>query len=188
MSKKLEIIDNYLVITDTVTLNTIEYPRNRVRYKDQKNNIDFVYIDDRTQNETFQFSELVDSTGTAFASLALLLVFLRENTGVDSSLSLEASSIFPATDIEGNGTSTIGTTAAAVVFTGETRAILISAGDTNLGRIYIGKSDVTSAGANALTFLGAGESLELVYEDVTNPIFVVGSAAGQEVLTGATLA
>ena len=100
---------------------------------------------------------------------------------------LEGSSVNPATNIEGNGTSTVGTTAVELVFSSTTRAVLVSAGDVNLGRVYVGKSDVTSAGANALTFLGAGESLELVYDDVTNPLFVVGSIADQEVLSGAIL-
>lgn len=100
---------------------------------------------------------------------------------------IKGSSSFPATDLEGGGVATVGTTAVEVVFTGTTRAVLISAGDENLGRIYFGESNVTSAGANAVTFLGAGESAEIVYDDSTNPIYVVGSIADQEYLTGAVL-
>lgn len=100
---------------------------------------------------------------------------------------LEGSSITPSTDIESNGVATVGTTAEVLIFISTTKAILISAGDENLGRIYIGKSDVTSAGTNAMTFLGAGESAEIVYDDTVNPIYVVGSIANQEYLTGAVL-
>jgi hypothetical protein len=100
---------------------------------------------------------------------------------------IQGSSSFPSTDVEGNGSSTVGTTAVVIAFTGTTKTILISAGDTNLGRIYIGKSDVASDGSNSITFLGAGESFEITYDDVTNPIYVVGSIADQEYVTGTAL-
>ena len=100
---------------------------------------------------------------------------------------INGSSISPATDVEGNDITTVGTTATAISFTGTTRTILVSAGDINLGRVYIGKSDVTSAGTNAITFLGAGESFEITYDDTSNALFVVGSIAAQEYLTGAVL-
>lgn len=89
-------------------------------------------------------------------------------------------------DVEGNGVQTVGTTPVEIVFTGTTESILISAGDLNLGRVYIGKADVTSAGANAVTYLAAGESFTVNYDDTTNPFYIVGSIADQEYVVGAT--
>ena len=81
MAKKLEIKNNYLVITDTITSQTIEYPKARVRYKDDSTNIQFKYIDDSTQDSVFQFSELVNENDIAWSSISSLLDWLRINTG-----------------------------------------------------------------------------------------------------------
>ena len=86
MSQKLEIIGNYLVITNTVDLTTIEYPTNNVRYKDDSTNILFSYINDNSQSASFLFSELVDSNGIAFTDLNTLLYWLRTSTGKQTAL------------------------------------------------------------------------------------------------------
>jgi len=90
-------------------------------------------------------------------------------------------------DLEGLGIITVGTTNVEIAFTGTTESIIITAGNTNTGLIYIGKSNVTSAVANGITFLDIGESVTLDYEDSTNAIFVVSDTASQTVLAGAGL-
>jgi hypothetical protein len=91
------------------------------------------------------------------------------------------------TDIEGGGAVTIGTTAVNLTFTGTTHSIILTASQSNTGIIYIGKSTVTSAGANALTFLMPGESLTLDYNDTTNALYAVSDTASQSLFKGATL-
>lgn len=91
-------------------------------------------------------------------------------------------------NIEGLGIQTVNTTAVALVFAGTpTRAISITALETNSGYIYIGKSNVTSAGANAFEVLRPGENFVIDYDDVTNAIYVVGSAISQQYIAGAVL-
>jgi len=91
------------------------------------------------------------------------------------------------TDMEGGGKNLVGTIPVEVTFAGITEAIIISADSANTGEIYVGKSNVTSAGANAINFLLPGESIELSYNDTTNPIYVVANAAGQNFYKGALL-
>ena len=80
MSKKLEVIENYLIITDTVDNSTVEFPMSRVRYKDSGNNIKFVSSDNASQDVSFVKSDFVDADGVAFTDEGLL-TFLRSNTG-----------------------------------------------------------------------------------------------------------
>jgi len=89
-----------------------------------------------------------------------------------------------ATDLQGNGKTAVGTTAVAVVFTGTPESIIISADTSNTGTLYIGKSDVTNLGANAITFLEAGESVEIDYDDTSNALYVVASAVSQNYWAG----
>ncbi|MCK5019403.1 MAG: hypothetical protein KAS32_20260 [Candidatus Peribacteraceae bacterium] len=90
-------------------------------------------------------------------------------------------------DMEGGGKVAVGTTAVEVTFTGTTKKILIKADGANSGDLYIGESNVTTAGANALIFLDAGEEITLDYDDSSNPVYVVGSAASQNFWKGAIL-
>lgn len=90
-------------------------------------------------------------------------------------------------DLEGGGIIAVGTTAVEVTFTGATTSILITADTANSGTLYIGKSDVTSSGANAFDFLLAGESVSIDYNDSDNAIFVVASVASQNFWKGAVL-
>lgn len=93
----------------------------------------------------------------------------------------------PLTDLECLGKVDVGTTAVKVEFTGTTRTITISADLDNTGIIYVGKSTVTSAGAYSLVALLPGQGVELDYDDATNDLYVVGSAASQKVILGAGL-
>jgi hypothetical protein len=120
----------------------------------------------------------------------VLIVGEHENTlvrlklGADGSIALATED---PTDIEGGGAVTIGTTAVNLTFTGTTHSIILTASQSNTGIIYIGKSTVTSAGANALTFLMPGESLTLDYNDTTNALYAVSDTASQSLFKGATL-
>lgn len=89
------------------------------------------------------------------------------------------------TDLQGGGKIPVGITAVEVTFTGTTKSIIVSADVDNSGQLYVGKSNVTSAGANAIGFLEAGESISIDYEDATNAIFVVASVAAQNYWKGA---
>ncbi len=84
MAKKIEVIGNYLVLTDTVDGTTIEYPTSRVRYKDTPNIISFTYIDDSSQDNQFEISDILQFDGSPFASTEDLISYLRSNTGFNS--------------------------------------------------------------------------------------------------------
>jgi hypothetical protein len=93
-----------------------------------------------------------------------------------------------ATDMEGGGKISVGTSAVEVSFTGTpTKSIIISADISNTGTLYIGKSNVLSTGANAIGFLEAGESMVLKYNDATNAVYVVASIASQNFFKGTLL-
>jgi len=88
------------------------------------------------------------------------------------------------TDLEGNGIVSVGTSAVEVEFTGIPQSIVITAPVANIGFLYIGASDVTNLGANALTSLQPGASLTMDYNDVTNALYVVSDTAAQNFIAG----
>ena len=90
-------------------------------------------------------------------------------------------------DMEGGGKIPVGTTAVESTFTGTTKSIIISADTSNTGTLYVGESNVTSAGANAIAFLEAGESLTMDYNDSSNAVYIVASVAAQNFFKGALL-
>ena len=92
-----------------------------------------------------------------------------------------------ATDMEGGGIVAVGVAAVAMTFTGTTKSIILSADLANTGTLYVGKSTVTSAGANAFAYLEAGESLTIEFDDNTNAVYVVASIAAQNVWKGALI-
>lgn len=94
---------------------------------------------------------------------------------------------FSGTTIEGGGKISVGTTAVEVTFTTETRSIVITADAANTGVLYVGKSNVTSAGANAMLPLEAGDVLTMDYDDSSVPLYVVASVAAQNFWKGATI-
>ena len=57
----------------------------------------------------------------------------------------------------------------------------------NTGQLYIGKSNVTSAGANAIAVLLPGQSITLDYDDATNAIYAVSDTASQSIISGSLL-
>lgn len=93
-----------------------------------------------------------------------------------------------AVDAEGGGKVAVGLTAVEVTFTGTTRIIIIQADASNSGTLYVGKSTVTSAGANALAVLAPGDSISLNYNDASQALYVCASVAAQNFWKGALLA
>ena len=92
-----------------------------------------------------------------------------------------------ATDMEGGGKISVGTSAVEVTFTGATKSIIITADDSNTGTLYIGKSNVTNAGANAITFLPAGSSITIDYDDSSNAVYIIASEASQNFWKGSLI-
>ena len=92
-----------------------------------------------------------------------------------------------SSDIEGGGKVAVGTTAVEATFSGTPKSVIITADKDNGGVLYVGKSDVASDGSNAMTFLQAGDSIALDYDDTTNAIYVVASAVSQNFWKGAVL-
>lgn len=139
--------------------------------------------EERTDNESYKFSgtqpdKIFVKTGLADSS----------GNPIDPSNPLPITSVsHTATDLEGNGKISVSLTAVEVIFTGITESIIITADIDNSGKIFVGKSNVTSDGSNAITFLERGDSVTIDYDDATNPIYVVSDTASQNFWQGATL-
>lgn len=97
-----------------------------------------------------------------------------------------ASNKAPSRDIEGAKV-TIGTTAVELTFGGVTKSLIVTAADANTGLIYIGKSNVTSAGANAFTELSKGDSISIDFEDESVAVYAVSDTASQTIFKGALI-
>jgi hypothetical protein len=89
-----------------------------------------------------------------------------------------------ATDLEGKGKVSVGTTAVEITFIGTTEVIIIQADSANTGVIYVGKSDVDSSGNNSIVELQPGWSIKLDYDDSDNAVYVVSDAVSQNVFAG----
>lgn len=89
-----------------------------------------------------------------------------------------------ATDMEGGGKISVGTTAVEATFSGTPESIIISADKDNTGQLYVGKSNVANDGSNAITYLNAGDVIEMDYDDTTNGIYVIANAASQNFWKG----
>ena len=92
-----------------------------------------------------------------------------------------------SSNLYGGGKIAVGTAQVEVTLTGTTETIVIQADKDNTGLLFVGKTGVTNAGANALCFLEAGDSVTLFYDDVTNPLYVISDTAGQNFWKGALL-
>lgn len=92
----------------------------------------------------------------------------------------EEMSTASATDFEGSPV-TVGTTAVEITFSGTTKAIFIQLDHDSTGTLWIGKSNVTNAGANAVVRLEAGEAITVELEDSSNAIYAISDTASQTV-------
>lgn len=88
--------------------------------------------------------------------------------------------ITPATGWNGDKVS-VGTTAVEMTFTGTTKAIMIQADWDNTGTIWIGDSNITSAGLNAHIRLEAGDSIQMDLNDASAAVYAVSDTALQNV-------
>lgn len=120
------------------------------------------------------------STGQAFKHVSV----------VDSYTGDEVTQV--ATGIEG-GPITVGTTPVALSFSNTPISLMIQMNENWVGHAgtpvycYIGYSNVLSDGSNAIVKLGSGEIFSIDYNDIDNQLYVVCSAADQEIwLTAAT--
>ena len=75
----------------------------------------------------------------------------------------------------------VGTSAIQMTFVRVTNSIQIEADIGNTGFIYVGKSSVTSAGANAITKLEPGATIIMDLNDADDAVYAVADAAGQTV-------
>jgi len=114
-------------------------------------------------NSNPQSVELVDTNGDAIATTDGVPVI-----------------IVAPTDFEGSPV-TVGTTAVEITFAGTTQAVSISSDVENVGFVYMGKSNVTNAGANAMEKLEPGASVSIDFNDGTNAIYVVSDTADQTI-------
>jgi hypothetical protein len=91
------------------------------------------------------------------------------------------------TDLEGSSLVSVNTTPVKITFSSslKPRTVIISAANDNPGSLYIGKSDVTTGGANVLTYLDAGEKIILDYDIQTNPLYVVSAGITSSFYKGA---
>jgi len=119
------------------------------------------------------------------------LIQLNEILGANGEL-ISGTNPFPvdqllSKDMEGLGPQAVGVAAVEVAFTGATTSIIITAHKDNTGVLYVGESDVTNLGANAMTFLEAGEAVTIDYDDSDNAVYVVSDTAAQKYFAGALL-
>ncbi|MEI6420328.1 MAG: hypothetical protein WCO30_01715 [bacterium] len=86
---------------------------------------------------------------------------------------------YSAKTLQGYGKIVVGVTAIPVNFSSTVKNITISADKDNTGILYVGNSTVTSAGANAFTYLGPGDVMSLDYDDITSKLYIVSTVAAQ---------
>lgn len=129
-------------------------------------------------------SEIGGYNDNTTSNNAILYRATLTRTGDKDYLDVNTSSL---NDMEGGGKVSVGTAAVEVTFIGKTKSIIITADKDNTGTLYVGKSDVDSSGNNAITFLQAGEVLEMDYEDEENGLYVVAGTASQNFWKGALL-
>ncbi len=137
--------------------------------------------EERSGNESFKFG------GTGPDNI-FIKTSLQDSSGspVSPTNPLPVTSVsHTSKDLEGGGKISVGTTAVEVTFTETTESIIITADSANTGILYIGKSDVTNTGANALTFLKRYDSVTLDYDDVDNALYVVSDTTSQNFFKGA---
>ena len=153
MAKKLEVIGNYLVLTDTVDSTTIEFPVGRVRYKDTPSVIQFSYIDDSSQDVEFSISDLLQYDGSPFASTDDLITYLRSNTGFNT---LTGGSVGTGWAQYGDSQYTVGSP--LVISQGTTETIDIDGlGSTVKSQLPNGVTDLYDVATSKITPVKSGD-------------------------------
>lgn len=98
-----------------------------------------------------------------------------EDTQSDISAKLD-----PATDIETQDLITVGLTAVEITFTNDAGQVILCARDTNIGNIFIGKSDVANNGNKAFAVLAPGQTRAFPYDKSVNALYAVSSTFNQK--------
>ena len=173
-------IQNEITIANPVKEVIVKNPQKEVKISNLKT------LEENTALMTAQLRAL-GTTGSSgglvdTSKLATEETLQAVKTAVENISGLQCS-----TDMEGGGIVSVGTTAVEMTFVGTPKSIIISSIPTNTGIIYLGKSNVTSAGANAICFILPGESIELKYNDTSNALYAVSDTAAQSVIKGAML-
>jgi hypothetical protein len=92
---------------------------------------------------------------------------------------------FAATNLEGGGKISIGTTAIPINFTTMIpTTIFITADSGNTGVLYLGGPTVDSTGNNAFTYINAGDMISLDYNNISNQLFIVANTSSQNFWKG----
>ena len=104
-----------------------------------------------------------------------------KTAGTSSSIAITS-----PTDFEGAPV-TVGTSATEMTFSGTPGSIFLQSDVDNLGKIWVGKSNIDNTGANAMARLTPGESLTIDLNDTTNAIYTVSDTVSQTVFKMATV-
>lgn len=116
------------------------------------------------------------------------ILYDKNGNAIDSSNPVPVTSVSHiASNLEGGGKIEVGTTEVEVSFSGTTESIIITADIDNVGKLYIGKTGVGNDGSSAITFLEAGDSITLDYNDADNAIYIISDTASQYFWKGALL-
>ena len=81
MASKLITRGNYIIVEDTITGKTSEFPKDKTRYEDEDNHIVLYMLGERPKYKRIELSDIVDSSGIPFADLDAILSWLQINTG-----------------------------------------------------------------------------------------------------------
>jgi len=118
MASKLITRGNYIIVEDTITGKTSEFPKDKTRYEDEDNHIVLYMLGERPKYKRIELSDIVDSSGIPFADLDAILSWLQINTGALKA-TLENASIVLQNNIVDESNSTQSLLGGNGVFTGE---------------------------------------------------------------------
>jgi hypothetical protein len=135
-----------------------------------------------TQNTARLLDDNSDQTGISSNPL-----YVQGTVTVSSITSTITATITVATDLEGKGDITVGTSEVEISITGKSRELRIRADVDNTGIIFIGKTGVLNDKTNDYVRLHAGDELIMSYDDATNALFAISDTATQTVNVGALL-
>jgi len=128
-------------------------------------------IENREHDQTYRTKNVAifGWTGTTMAQL-------KVNADGELVVNVEA----PATGYNG-GPVTVGTTAVELTFTGSTKSVMIQSDPDNTGKIWVGGSNITNAGANAMAQLEPGDAISVDLDDTSAALYAISDTASQNV-------
>lgn len=90
-----------------------------------------------------------------------------------------------ATDMEGIGDVSVGTSEVEIVLSGTPIEMFIRADPNNSGIIFLGKTGVLSDKTNDFRRLSPGDEAVLKYRDAGNPLYAISDVTSQKISVGA---